>query len=42
MEPNSNDTKLADVTFEGGQVITANYIISADGARSTVCGIVLA
>ncbi|KAL4068106.1 hypothetical protein J3A83DRAFT_3811611 [Scleroderma citrinum] len=27
---------LADVTFEDGQVITAKYIIAADGARSTV------
>ena len=37
MKPYSNDAKLADVTFEDGQVITAKYIIAADGARSTVC-----
>jgi len=37
MKPNSNDTKLADITFEDGQVITAKYIIAADGARSMVC-----
>ena len=36
MKPNSNDAKLADVTFEDGQVITAKYIIAADGAHSTV------
>ena len=37
MKPNSNDAKLADVIFEDGQIITAKYIIAADGARSTVC-----
>ena len=42
MKPNSNDTKLTDVTFEDDKVITAKYIIGADGARSTICGIVLA
>ena len=36
MKPNPEDVKLADVTFEDGQVITANYIVAADGARSTV------
>ena len=36
MKPNSDDVKLADVTFEDGQVITAKYIIAADGAHSTV------
>ena len=36
MKPNLNDVKLADVTFEDGQVITARYIIAADGAHSTV------
>ena len=36
MKPNSNDTKLADVTSEDGQVITSKYIIAADGARSAV------
>jgi len=36
LKPNSNDAKRADVTFEDGQVITAKYIIAADGARSTV------
>ncbi|KAL4065167.1 hypothetical protein V8B97DRAFT_2086762, partial [Scleroderma yunnanense] len=36
MKPNSNNARLADVTFEGGQVITAKYIIGADGARSTI------
>ena len=36
MKPNSMDAKLADVTFEDGQVITAKYVVAADGARSTV------
>ncbi|KAL4065182.1 FAD/NAD(P)-binding domain-containing protein [Scleroderma citrinum] len=36
MKPNSSNAKLADVTFEDGQVITAKYIIAADGARSTI------
>ncbi|KIM55219.1 hypothetical protein SCLCIDRAFT_1221363 [Scleroderma citrinum Foug A] len=36
MKPNSNDAKFADVTFEDGQVITAKYIIAADGAHSTI------
>ncbi|KAL4071604.1 hypothetical protein V8B97DRAFT_411191 [Scleroderma yunnanense] len=36
MKPNSKDVKLADVTFEDGQVVTAKYIIAADGARSTI------
>ena len=41
MKPNSNDAKLADVTFEDGQVISTEYIIAADGARSTVSTSVL-
>jgi len=36
MKANSDDVKLADVTFEDGQVITAKYIVAADGAHSTV------
>ncbi|KAL4076938.1 hypothetical protein V8B97DRAFT_2078856 [Scleroderma yunnanense] len=39
MKPNLSNAKLADVTFEDGQVITAKYIIAADGARSTICSI---
>ncbi|KAL4065177.1 hypothetical protein V8B97DRAFT_1867376 [Scleroderma yunnanense] len=36
VKSNSDDMKLADVTFEDGQVITAKYIVGADGARSTI------
>ncbi|KAG6333151.1 hypothetical protein ID866_5933 [Astraeus odoratus] len=36
MKPNAKDTSLADVTFEGGHVITARYVIGADGAHSVV------
>ncbi|KAG1772670.1 hypothetical protein EDD22DRAFT_1012856 [Suillus occidentalis] len=42
MKENENDPRIADVTFEGGQVIRAKYVIGADGARSlirTIAGI---
>jgi 2-polyprenyl-6-methoxyphenol hydroxylase-like FAD-dependent oxidoreductase len=36
MKENKNDPRIADVTFEDGQVIRARYVIGADGARSLV------
>ncbi|KAI6103742.1 FAD/NAD(P)-binding domain-containing protein [Pisolithus croceorrhizus] len=36
MKVNADDTNLADITFEDGQVITTRYVIAADGARSTI------
>jgi 2-polyprenyl-6-methoxyphenol hydroxylase-like FAD-dependent oxidoreductase len=36
MKENENDPRIADVTFEDGQVIRARYVIGADGARSLV------
>ncbi|KAI6151268.1 FAD/NAD(P)-binding domain-containing protein [Pisolithus tinctorius] len=36
MKINADNTNLADVTFEDGQVITTKYVIAADGARSTI------
>ncbi|KAI6046711.1 hypothetical protein EDC04DRAFT_2557644 [Pisolithus marmoratus] len=36
MTVNADDASLVDTTFEDGQVITARYVVAADGARSTV------
>ncbi|KAI5987455.1 FAD/NAD(P)-binding domain-containing protein [Pisolithus albus] len=36
MKVNADDTNLADIRFEDGQVITTRYVIAADGARSTI------
>ncbi|KAI6046715.1 hypothetical protein EDC04DRAFT_1246845 [Pisolithus marmoratus] len=36
MKVNVDDTNLADVVFEDGHVITARYVITADGAHSTI------
>lgn len=33
---NENDDRLTDVTFEDGKIITAKYVVGADGARSVV------
>ncbi|KAG1756788.1 uncharacterized protein EDB91DRAFT_1094402 [Suillus paluster] len=33
---NKKDDNLTDVTFEDGKIITAKYVIGADGARSVV------
>ncbi|KAG1756793.1 uncharacterized protein EDB91DRAFT_1094415 [Suillus paluster] len=33
---NEKDDNLTDVTFEDGKIITAKYVIGADGARSVV------
>lgn len=33
---NADDPQFNDVTFEGGRVIMAKYVIGADGARSVV------
>jgi 2-polyprenyl-6-methoxyphenol hydroxylase-like FAD-dependent oxidoreductase len=37
MRANPKDSRLADVSFEDGQSITAQYVIGADGPQSTVC-----
>ncbi|KAG1890994.1 hypothetical protein F4604DRAFT_385903 [Suillus subluteus] len=42
IKQNEKDARIADVSFEDGQVIRARYIIGADGARSlirTIAGI---
>ncbi|KAG2098729.1 uncharacterized protein F5147DRAFT_713520 [Suillus discolor] len=42
IKQNEKDSRITDVSFEDGQVISARYIIGADGARSiirTVAGI---
>jgi len=36
MNTNKNNSNLTDVVFEDGSVITAKYVIGADGARSVV------
>jgi 2-polyprenyl-6-methoxyphenol hydroxylase-like FAD-dependent oxidoreductase len=36
MRKNSKASQLVDVSFEGGQSITAQYVIGADGAKSAV------
>jgi 2-polyprenyl-6-methoxyphenol hydroxylase-like FAD-dependent oxidoreductase len=33
---NEQEAGILDVSFEGGEVIQASYVIGADGARSTV------
>lgn len=37
MSTNVQNGDIVDVSFEGGQVIQASYVIGADGARSAVC-----
>lgn len=37
MTTNAQNRDVVDVSFDDGQVIQANYVIGADGARSTVC-----
>lgn len=37
LKRNEKDDQLTDVTFEGGNIITAKYVVGADGARSVVC-----
>jgi 2-polyprenyl-6-methoxyphenol hydroxylase-like FAD-dependent oxidoreductase len=36
MKMNENDKCVIDVLFDGGHVISARYVVGADGARSTV------
>ncbi|KAF8443209.1 hypothetical protein L210DRAFT_3644067 [Boletus edulis BED1] len=36
MKRNTENTQLTDVSFEDGRVVTAKYVIGADGARSVV------
>ena len=36
LRQNAKDQGMTDVLFEDGQVISAKYVIGADGARSTV------
>ncbi|KAH9996904.1 hypothetical protein BJV77DRAFT_1086315 [Russula vinacea] len=36
MRANPKDSRLADVSFEDGQSITAQYVIGADGPQSTI------
>jgi 2-polyprenyl-6-methoxyphenol hydroxylase-like FAD-dependent oxidoreductase len=36
MRQNDKDSRAVDVSFENGQSITAQYVIGADGAQSTV------
>ena len=36
MKRNTKNARLTDVAFEDGQVITAKYVVGADGARSVV------
>jgi len=36
MKQNERDSRITDVSFEDGQVISARYIIGADGARSII------
>ncbi|KAG6333152.1 hypothetical protein ID866_5934 [Astraeus odoratus] len=36
MKPSAKDANLAEVTFDGGHVMTARYIIGADGACSVI------
>jgi 2-polyprenyl-6-methoxyphenol hydroxylase-like FAD-dependent oxidoreductase len=36
MRENPNDSRAVDVSFENGQSITAEYVVGADGAQSTV------
>jgi 2-polyprenyl-6-methoxyphenol hydroxylase-like FAD-dependent oxidoreductase len=37
LKRNETDDQLTDVTFENGHIITAKYVVGADGARSVVC-----
>lgn len=37
MVTNAQNRDVVDVSFDDGQVIQANYVVGADGARSTVC-----
>lgn len=36
MKRNTGNTHMTDVTFEDGTVMTAKYVVGADGARSVV------
>ncbi|KAG6333153.1 hypothetical protein ID866_5935 [Astraeus odoratus] len=36
MKPSAKDANLAEVTFDGGHVMTARYIIGADGTHSVI------
>ena len=36
MKRNTENGQLTDVAFEGGKVITAKYVVGADGAHSIV------
>ena len=36
MKRNTENAQLTDVAFEDGRVITAKYVVGADGARSVV------
>ena len=36
MKRNAENTQLTDVAFEDGRVVTAKYVVGADGARSVV------
>ncbi|KAI0670466.1 FAD/NAD-P-binding domain-containing protein [Trametes maxima] len=36
VKPSATDSKLTDVTFEDGHVLTARFVVGADGARSLI------
>lgn len=40
MRETPKDSRAVDVSFENGQSITAQYVVGADGARSTVCPLI--
>jgi 2-polyprenyl-6-methoxyphenol hydroxylase-like FAD-dependent oxidoreductase len=40
LQVNRENPEYTDVIFEDGQVVKANYVVGADGARSIVRGIV--